>query len=274
LGRAIGTLSKHLPLKTAKIFHEYIAMELALGEVDRCRSLYTQFLKVLPHNSKAWTDYATLEQNVGEAERCRALYELAIQQESLDMPEQVWKSYIDFEIAEGEYPNARNLYEKLLEQTGHVKVWISYAQFEVNHTPPSGEDEGKTGLDRARDIMNKSYSQLKEEGLTEERVLLLDAWRVIEKTHGTPASVAQVEQKLPRRIKRKRMRHDDQTGEEVGWEEYFDYQFPDDLDADAATAKSHAQLLEMASQWKKKQKLMQNDDDDSDDDDSDDSDEN
>ena len=269
LGRAIGTLSKILPLKTAKIFQEYIAMELALGEVDRCRSLYTQFLKVLPHNSKAWTDYATLEQNVGETERCRALYELAIQQESLDMPEQVWKSYIDFEIAEGEHTNARNLYEKLLEQTGHVKVWISYAQFEVNTPPEEGTD--KTGLERAREIMEKAYDQLKQEGLIEERVLLLDAWRVIEKSNGTPSSVAQVEQKLPRRIKRKRMRHDD-SGKEIGWEEYFDYQFPDDLDADAATAKSHAQLLEMAAQWKKKQKLMQqgNDSDEDSDEDSDD----
>ncbi|CAB9511183.1 Crooked neck-like protein 1 [Seminavis robusta] len=277
LGRAIGTLSKHTPQKTAKIFTEYIALELALGEVDRCRSLYTQYLKVLPAQSSAWTDYATLEQNVGETDRCRALLELAIQQESLDMPEQVWKHYIDFEIAEQEHAKARNLYSRLLEMTGHVKVWISYAQFEAN-TPDvleeSAADEplATTGLERARAIMEKAYNQLKQEGLTEERVLLLDSWRVLEKTHGSPASVAKVEERLPRRIKRKRMRRDEQ-GNEEGWEEYFDYQFPDDIDADAATAKSQARLLEMAAQWKKKQKLEESDDDDSDDDDDDSDDE-
>jgi crooked neck len=271
LGRAIGTLSKHSPHKTAKIFKEYIALELALGEVDRCRSLYTQYLKILPAQSSAWTDYATLEQNVGETDRCRALLELAIQQESLDMPEQVWKHYIDFEISEQEHAKARNLYERLLEVTGHVKVWISYAQFEAT-TPDLDQDTdelAKTGLERSRAILEKSYDQLKQEGLTEERVLLLDAWRVLEKTHGTPASVAKVEERLPRRIKRKRMRHDDQ-GNEEGWEEYFDYQFPDDIDADAATAKSQARLLEMAAQWKKKQKLAQTSDSDDSDDDSDD----
>ena len=279
-GRAIGTLSKDLPHKTAKIFQEYIALEAALGEVDRCRALYTQYLKVLPHNSQGWTQYATMEQGCGETDRCRALLELAIQQESLDMPEQVWKHYIDFEIEEQEHTKARYLYERLLEQTGHVKVWISYAQFEAATPDLEEEDKengwAKTGLERARAIMEKAYDQLKQEELTEERVLLLDAWRVMEKTHGTPAAVAKVEEMLPRRIKRKRMRHDDE-GQEVGWEEYFDYQFPDDLDADAAAAKSQAKLLEMAAQWKKKQKLSRNnadsDDGDSDDDSDEDSDE-
>jgi len=271
LGRAIGILSKNQPHKTAKIFQAYIALELAIGEIDRCRALYNQYLKVLPHQSQGWTQYATLEQNVGETDRCRALLELAIQQESLDMPEQVWKHYIDFEIAEQEHSKARNLYERLLEQTGHVKVWISYAQFEAATPDLEEEDKengwAKTGLERARAIMKKAYVHLKQEELTEERVLLLDAWRVLEKSHGTPASVAKVEEMLPRRIKRKRMRHDDH-GNEVGWEEYFDYQFPDELDADAATAKSQAKLLEMAAQWKKKQKLShhRDDDDDSDDD--------
>lgn len=273
LGKAIGTLSKHQPHKTMKIFQEYIAMELALGEVDRCRNLYTQYLKVLPANGQAWTDYATLEQNVGETDRCRALLELAIVQESLDMPEQVWKHYIDFEIAEQEHAKARNLYERLLEQTNHVKVWISYAQFEA--TTPDLEDDNneeglaKTGLERARANFEKAYDQLKQEGLTEERVLLLDAWRVLEKSNGTPASVAKVEERLPRRIKRKRMRRDDQDNE-VGWEEYFDYQFPDDVDADAATATAQAKLLEMAAQWKKKQKVSNDSDSDDSDDDSDD----
>lgn len=62
LGRAIALCGKE------KIFTEYIALELALGEVDRCRSLYTNYLKAMPHNCRAWSKYAELEKSVGESE--------------------------------------------------------------------------------------------------------------------------------------------------------------------------------------------------------------
>ena len=62
LGRAIGLCGKE------KIFTEYIALELALGEVDRCRSLYANYLKAMPHNCCAWARYADLEKSVGETE--------------------------------------------------------------------------------------------------------------------------------------------------------------------------------------------------------------
>lgn len=69
--------------------------------------------------------------------------------------------------------------------------------------------------------------------------------------------VAGVEKKLPRRIKRKRMRKDD-DGNDLGWEEYFDYQFPDDQGA----ASSNLKILEMAAKWKKQQEDSSDDDDD------------
>jgi crooked neck len=62
LGRAIGVCGKE------RIFTEYIALELALGEVDRCRALYTNYLKAMPHNCRAWSKYADLEKSVGETE--------------------------------------------------------------------------------------------------------------------------------------------------------------------------------------------------------------
>jgi len=74
--------------------------------------------------------YTELEHSLGELERARALFELAAGQPLLDMPELLWKSYIDFEIAEEEYDRVRVLYGRLLERTKHVKVWISWAQFE------------------------------------------------------------------------------------------------------------------------------------------------
>ena len=62
LGKAIGLCGKE------KIFVEYIALELTLGEVDRCRALYNNYLKAMPHNCKAWARYAGLERSVGETE--------------------------------------------------------------------------------------------------------------------------------------------------------------------------------------------------------------
>ena len=81
----------------------------------------------------------------------RALYELAISNpRGLDIPEAVWKAYIDFEVEEGEYDRARSLYEKLLDKTDHVKVWISFAEFEVN-IPEEEEEEEEEEEDGAEE---------------------------------------------------------------------------------------------------------------------------
>lgn len=247
LGRAIGVCGKE------RIFTEYIALELSLGEIDRCRTLYGQYLKAMPHNCNAWMRFADLEKSVGETDRARAIYELGVGQPALDRPELLWKAYIDFEMEEGEADRARKLYERLLILTGHVKVWISFAQFEAT--------EVGGGMEVARQVFQRAYDELKRDQLSEERVLLLDAWRVLEKAKGDPKHVSQVEAKMPRRIKRKRMR-EDENGNELGWEEYFDYQFPDDQDA----AGGNFKILEMAAKWKEQQAKLGNDDDDSDDD--------
>jgi crooked neck len=105
---------------------------------------------------------------------------------------------------------------------------------------------------------------MKHAGMKEERVLLLDAWRVFEKTKGDAQSLAKVDAMLPRRVKRKRMRSDE-SGAELGWEEYFDYHFPNDEDANAGNLK----ILEMAAKWKQAQQA-QDDSSSSDEDDSDD----
>ena len=55
LGRAIGMCGKE------RIYMEYIHLEQALGEIDRCRTLYTQYLKAMPENCQAWSKYAELE---------------------------------------------------------------------------------------------------------------------------------------------------------------------------------------------------------------------
>lgn len=43
----------------------------------------------------------------------------------------------------------------------------------------------------------------------------------------SPTGLAAVEAKVPQRLKKKRM-VTGEGGEELGWEEYYDYHFPDD----------------------------------------------
>jgi crooked neck len=275
LGNAIGRCPKE------KLFKGYIELELQLGNVDRCRMLYSKYLEYMPHNCYAWSKYAELESMVGESERCRAIYELAIGQPVLDMPEVLWKAFIDSEIAEEEFERTRELFERLIERTKHVKVWISFANFEETNGDP----------DNARAIFDRAYRHLKSEQLQDERVLLLETWfgfeRGLEGKDGyDEAKLNDVQSKLPKKIKKRRMIQDENggwrfryrrsrhrhvieytdlcsrcifvdatfvlvydAGADAGWEEYYDYVFPDDEKAGTGM-----KLLELAHAWKNAKK--------------------
>ena len=273
LGMAIGLAPKD------KIFKAYIDVEMQLGNVDRCRALYQKALENAPHNCQSWVKFADLERDLGETERARAVYELAIAQSVLDMPELLWKSYIDFEIAEGERERTRRLYERLLDRTQHVKVWMSFAQFEaapMATTALQGEEETE-GEDaeaatarrdaaaaaaaaaeaadpdeaaaaraaRAVDVYKRALRSLRESqpDAKEERVMLLEAWRAHEAETG--GDVAEVEKKMPRRVKRKRPLYTE-DGAPAGQEEYYDYIFPEEQGA-----APNLKILEAAYAWKK-----------------------
>jgi len=230
LGTAIGKAPK------SKIFLEYIDLESKLGNIDRVRTLYEKWLTTFPFDCSAWCKYAQAEDELEESERARGIYQVAIQQPVLDMPELVWKAFIDFEITEGETENVRRLYEQLLERSQHVKVWISYAQFEA------ASDE----IDRAREIFNKAYESLRNAENKEERVLLTETWKDFEQEQGDAQSQADVEKKMPKRVnKRRPILNEDgtETGEE---EEYYDYVFPDEME------NQPPRLLELAQAWKKR----------------------
>eukprot|EP00301_Raphidiophrys_heterophryoidea_P009219 c13576_g1_i1.p1 GENE.c13576_g1_i1~~c13576_g1_i1.p1 ORF type:complete len:691 (-),score=182.39 c13576_g1_i1:127-2151(-) len=230
-GHAMGMAPKQ------KIFTAYIDLEYQLGNIDRCRKLYEQWLAHDPPNCDAWMQYAQMEQSLEEIERARALYELAINQPLLDMPEVMWKCFIDFEIQNAEYDKVRALYRRLLDRTKHVKVWISCAQFET-----SIEE-----LDKARGVFQEADKVLKAEGENkEERAMLLQSWKEFESEFGDTATQKIVDDKMPRRIKKRRQVRDE-NGDEAGWEEYFDFIFPDE---EAVT--SAAKLLEIAQRWKAK----------------------
>ncbi|GFO15887.1 pre-mRNA-splicing factor clf1 [Plakobranchus ocellatus] len=230
-GNAIGKCPK------SKLFRGYIDLELQLREFDRCRMLYQKFLEFAPENCTTWMKYAELETILGDVERARAILELAINQTRLDMPEVLWKSFIDFEVDQGEYDNARNLYRRLLERTQHVKVWISFAKFEL--TIP---EEG--ALDKARAVYRSGNNKLKASQDKEERLVLLEAWQALEEAAGDEKSAQEVEKQMPQKVK-KRRKIQTEDGMDAGWEEYFDYIFPDE-----ESAKPNLKLLALAKMWK------------------------
>ncbi len=266
LGQAIGMCPKD------KLFKGYIELEQKLFEFVRCRTLYEKHIEWNPANCQAWIKFAELERGLDDLDRARAIFELAVDQPTLDMPELLWKAYIDFEEEEEEFDRTRKLYERLLEKTDHVKVWISYAHFEINVPDEDEMEEDGDEQDRpiseeakrrARDVFERAYKSMREKELKEEvcilsfysyparisnqranflnqRVALLNAWKSFENTHGSSDDIQRVEAQMPRKVKKRRKLDDD------SYEEYMDYVFP----ADDESAAKMSKLLQMAHQWK------------------------
>ncbi|CAM6098606.1 unnamed protein product [Calypogeia fissa] len=256
LGTAIGMAPKD------KIFKTYIEIELQLGNIDRCRTLYEKYLEWSPANCYAWSKYAELERSLGETERGRAIFELAITQPVLDMPELLWKAYIEFEISEGEHERTRQLYERLLDRTKHLKVWVSYAKFEatvpleeetqaqVEEREPNAallEEQTEDRCIRSRRVLERAFDSFRNSApeQKEERAILLEEWREMEKSFGEFGDVASVQKKMPRRVKRKRQIVSD-DGTPAGFEEYIDYIFPEETGM-----APNLKILEAAYQWKR-----------------------
>ncbi|KAF4777422.1 pre-mRNA-splicing factor CLF1 [Colletotrichum scovillei] len=239
LGQAIGMCPKD------KLFRGYIELELKLFEFLRCRTLYEKHIEWNASNCQTWIKFAELERGLDDLERTRAIFELAVSQPVLDMPELLWKAYIDFEEEEEEYERTRELYERLLEKTDHVKVWISYAHFELNI--PEDEEEAeeeapisKEAKTRARKVFERAHKSMRDKELKEETVTLLNAWLSFERIHGGDDEIENVQKLMPRKTKRRRRLEDD------SFEEYIDYVFP----ADDKQTQNLSNLLAMAQAWK------------------------
>ncbi|KAF9217960.1 Crooked neck-like protein 1 [Podila verticillata] len=233
LGMAIGMCPKD------RLFKGYIELELEMRAIDRARTLYSKYLEWSPSTCSAWIKFAELESELEDTERARAIFDLAISQPELDMPEILWKSYIDFEVSEEEWGKARSLYRKLLERTAHVKVWISWAHFEA-----SVPEEGQATV--ARDVFKKGCQAMKDNGLKEERVILLEAWKEFETHQGTTETLKSVQDLMPKMVKKRRqVESEGGVAGAVQWEEYYDYIFPDDQ-----TEKPNFKLLSKAHEWK------------------------
>lgn len=233
LGTAIGMCPKE------KLFREYIELEIQLREFDRWRILYQKFIEFCPENCTTWVKFAELESILGETERAEAIYEVAVNQRRLDMPEVVWKAFIEFQVENKEFEKARLLYERLLERTQHVKVWISFAKFELG----ADEDVGNA-VRAARSVFERASRVAKNWEDKESRMMLLEAWQEFEDEVGDESSRQKVKSMIPKKVKKRRKRQTD-DGSDAGWEEYYDYIFPSE-----GPAMPNMRFLEKAKAWK------------------------
>lgn len=95
-------------------------------------------------------------------------------------------------------------------------------------------------FERAFDHFRTAAPELKE-----ERAMLLEEWLNMEAKFGNLGDVSLVQKKLPRKVKRKRAIASE-DGVPAGYEEYFDYIFPDEV-----AMAPNLKILEAAYQWKK-----------------------
>ncbi|CAG8446743.1 16484_t:CDS:10 [Acaulospora colombiana] len=251
--------------KNYDVWFDYARLEESVGDTLKVREIYERAISQVPPTQEKrfwrryiylWINYALYEEletmkMLGDYDRCRAIFELAVDQPILDMPELLWKAYIDFEFSEEEFEKTRQLYKRLLEKTGHVKVWISFAQFELNADGGDRED----AVERSRNIFETAYKSMKEKGLKEERVLLLESWKDFESNNGTHETLSNVESKLPKVVKKRRKLEEAEGQAGVTWEEYFDYIFPDDQ-----AQQPNFKLLERAYAWRQQKLQQQNTD--------------
>ncbi|KAF0893166.1 hypothetical protein E2562_023193 [Oryza meyeriana var. granulata] len=204
LGNAIGMAPK------GKIFKKYIEFEMQLGNIDRCRILYEKFIEWDPSNCYAWLKYAEMEKSLHETDRVRSIYELAVSRPALDTPELLWTALLQFEIGENNFERTRQLYEELINRTKHLKVWVSYAEFEAS----SGlDDAGGCQVEqvrRCRAIFQRAFHHFgtTAASATESEEVpraLLEAWLEKEASFGVLGDVASVQHiAAAKGVKRKR----------------------------------------------------------------------
>ena len=150
-----------------------------------------------------------------------------------------------------------------------LQVWISFANSEM---AAIDHPDDATRIAHARAIFEKGHNALKSKDAREERVILLEAWREFERNIMSSGKVdndtelVKIEERMPKVVK-KRRRVTLEDGSSGGWEEHYDFIFPED-DKDKPSFK----LLSMAQKWKLQQMLGSEDDDDEEEEEEDDDD--
>ena len=270
LGTALGICPKK------NIFNAYIKYEYQMGNFDRCRELYKKYCETFPYNFNVFIEFASMERTLNEINRARKIFEIGITQcnsllkmNNIDMiqdiniknPEILWKGYIEFEKKLKEYNKVRQLFERLLEITKHVKIWISFAEFESSI---DNSHKARNIFVRGNDyfkqnLTNNNELNINYQDIIEQRVLLLNGWLSFEQEWGSPEQINNVKKLQPKKVKRRKPIKTNE-GNDAGYQEYYDYIFPDNIHFNNSNANNaiNIKLLQKAREWKKKMDKQNN----------------
>ncbi|KAI1240309.1 hypothetical protein IHE44_0008725 [Lamprotornis superbus] len=232
-------LLPHKKFTFAKMWLLYAQFEIRQKNLPLARRALGTSIGKCPKN-KLFKGYIELELQLREFDRCRKLYEKFLE----FAPENCtsWIKFAELETILGDIDRARAIYELAIGQPrlDMPEVWISLAQFELS----AGQDER---LPRCRQVYEEANRAMRSCEEKEERVMLLEAWRSFEEEFGTQATKERIDKLMPEKIK-KRRKLQAEDGSDAGWEEYYDYIFPEDT-----ANQPNLKLLAMAKLWKKQQ---------------------
>ncbi|KAF9587418.1 hypothetical protein IFM89_002147 [Coptis chinensis] len=144
------------------------------------------------------------------------------------------RAYIDFEISKGNMKEPHNSIEGLLDRTKHLKVWISFAKFEIeshiSYFTPSV-------LKMLVNHLRTSATELKE-----ERAIFVGVV-TMESSFGDIGDVDIVQNKFEEAQKEERDRFREDGPHR--YEEYYYYIFPEEI------APRNLKILDAYNKWKK-----------------------
>ncbi|EPQ12794.1 Crooked neck-like protein 1 [Myotis brandtii] len=265
---------------------KYARSEEKHGYFAHARKVYERAVEFFGDehmDERLYVAFAKFEENRKESERVRVIYKYALDRISKQEAQELFKNYTIFEKkfgdrwgiediivskrrfqyeeevkanphnydawfdylrlveSDAEAETVREVYERAIanvppiQEKRHWKryiyLWVNYALYE--------ELEAKI-----YEEANKTMRNCEEK---EERFMLLESWRNFEDDFGTTSDKERVDKLMPKKVKKRRKVQAD-DGSDAGWEEYYDYIFPED-----AANQLHLKLLALAKLWKKQQ---------------------
>uniref|UniRef100_A0A8P4K4D7 Crooked neck pre-mRNA splicing factor 1 n=1 Tax=Dicentrarchus labrax TaxID=13489 RepID=A0A8P4K4D7_DICLA len=232
-------LIPHKKFTFAKIWLLYAQFEIRQKNLQGARKVMGTAIGKCPKN-KLLKGYIELELQLREFDRCRKLYEKYLE----FSPENctTWIKFAELETILGDMERARGIFELAIGQPrlDMPEVWISYAKFELSI-------DSSDRLQRCRQIFEEANKSMRNCEEKEERLMLLESWSDFEKEFGSDTTMERVRNLLPEKVK-KRRKLTAEDGSDAGWEEYYDYIFPED-----AANQPNLKLLAMAKMWKRQQ---------------------
>uniref|UniRef100_A0A8C2Z9D2 Crooked neck pre-mRNA splicing factor 1 n=1 Tax=Cyclopterus lumpus TaxID=8103 RepID=A0A8C2Z9D2_CYCLU len=232
-------LIPHKKFTFAKIWLLYAQFEIRQKNLQGARRVMGTAIGKCPKN-KLLKGYIELELQLREFDRCRKLYEKYLE----FSPENctTWIKFSELETILGDVERARAIFELAIGQPrlDMPEVWISYAKYELSIN-------SSERLQKCRQILEEANKGMRNCEEKEERLMLLESWRDFEREFGSESSMERVRKLLPDKVK-KRRKLTAEDGSDAGWEEYYDYIFPED-----AANQPNLKLLAMAKMWKRQQ---------------------